>query len=232
MIDDPPLLTIRHRFARPDPALVEALRGIQTSFAVDAMDGSGALHHRIKPVDPAGFVPIGFVGIAVTCDCGPADNLAVFAALDIVGPGDVLACATGGHEGTAVIGDMIAGMARNKGAVAVVTDGLVRDLIGLRQIGLPVFAAGLTPNSPTRQGPGTAGLPVVIGGVRVDAGDVLLGDLDGVVAIPRERLAAVVDRLAAIRQKEAAMEAAVRDGLTMTDVARRILDSDRVRLVD
>jgi hypothetical protein len=52
------------------------------------------------------------------------------------------------------------------------------------------------------------------------------------VAIPRERLAAVVDRLAAIRQKEAAMEAAVRDGLTMTDVARRILDSDRVRLVD
>lgn len=227
MIDDPPLLTIRRRFPRPDPALVEALRGIQTGFAVDAMDGSGALHHRIKPVDPAGFV-----GVAVTCGCAPADNLAVFAALDLAGPGDVLVCATGGHEGCAVIGDLVAGMARNKGAVAVVTDGLVRDLVGLRQVGLPVFAAGITPNSPTRQGPGTAGLPVVVGGVRVDAGDVLVGDLDGVVVIPRERLAAVVERLATVREKEAAMDAAVRGGLTMSDAARRLLDSDRVRWVD
>jgi 4-hydroxy-4-methyl-2-oxoglutarate aldolase len=227
MIDDPPLLTIRRRFPRPDPALVEALRGIPTGFAVDAMDGSGALHHRIKPVDPAGFV-----GVAVTCDCGPADNLAVFAALDMAGPGDVLVCATGGHEGTAVIGDLVAGMARNRGAVAVVTDGLVRDLVGLRQVGLPVFAAGITPNSPTRQGPGTAGLPVVVGGVRVDAGDVLVGDLDGVVVIPREHLAAVVERLATVREKEAAMDAAVRGGLTMSDAARRLLDSDRVRWVD
>lgn len=229
MIDDPPLLTIRRRFARPDPALVEALRGIQTGFAVDAMDGSGALHHRIKPVDPALAT---VVGVAVTCDCGPADNLAVFAALDIAGPGDILVCAAGGYEGTAVIGDLVAGMARNKGAVAVATDGLVRDLAGLRQVGLPVFAAGVTPNSPARQGPGTAGLPVVIGGVRVDSGDVLVGDLDGVVVIPRERLAAVVDRLAAIRQKEAVLDAAVRGGLAMPDFARRLLDSDRVRSVD
>jgi 4-hydroxy-4-methyl-2-oxoglutarate aldolase len=229
MIDDPPLLTIRRRFARPDPALVEALRGIQTGFAVDAMDGSGALHHRIKPVDPA---PAVVVGVAVTCDCGPADNLAVFAALDIAGPGDILVCAAGGYEGTAVIGDLVAGMARNKGAAALVTDGLVRDLVGLRQVGLPVFAAGVTPNSPARQGPGTAGLPIVVGGVRVESGDVLVGDLDGVVVIPRERLAAVVDRLAAIRQKEATLDAAVRGGLTMPDFARRILDSDRVRSID
>jgi 4-hydroxy-4-methyl-2-oxoglutarate aldolase len=61
---------------------------------------------------------------------------------------------------------------------------------------------------------------------------VLVGDLDGVVVIPRERLAAVVDRLAAIRQKEATLDAAVRGGLTMPDFARRILDSDRVRSID
>jgi 4-hydroxy-4-methyl-2-oxoglutarate aldolase len=229
MIDDPPLLTVRRRFARPDMALVEALRGVQTGFVVDGMDGSGALHHRIKPIDPA---LAGFVGVAVTCDCGPADNLAVFAALDIAGPGDVLVCATNAYEGTAVIGDLMAGMARNKGVAALVTDGLVRDQIGLRQVGLPVFAAGVTPNSPARQGPGTAGLPVVVGGVAVASGDVLVGDLDGAVVIPRERLAAVVERLVVIRQKEAALDAAVRGGLTMSDFARRILDSDRVRSVD
>jgi 4-hydroxy-4-methyl-2-oxoglutarate aldolase len=229
MIDDPPLLTVRRRFARPDTALVEALRGVQTGFVVDGMDGSGALHHRIKPIDPA---LAGFVGVAVTCDCGPADNLAVFAALDIAGPGDVLVCATNAYEGTAVIGDLMAGMARNKGVAALVTDGLVRDQIGLRQVGLPVFAAGVTPNSPARQGPGTAGLPIVVGGVSVASGDVLVGDLDGVVVIPRERLAAEVERLVVIRQKEAALDAAVRGGLTMSDFARRILDSDRVRTVD
>ena len=229
MIDDPPLLTVRRRFTRPDMALVEALRGVQTGFVVDGMDGSGALHHRIKPIDPA---LAGFVGVAVTCDCGPADNLAVFAALDIAGPGDVLVCATNAYEGTAVIGDLMAGMARNKGVAALVTDGLVRDQIGLRQVGLPVFAAGVTPNSPARQGPGTAGLPIVVGGVSVASGDVLVGDLDGVVVIPRERLAAVVERLVVIRQKEAALDAAVRGGLTMSDFARRILDSDRVRSVD
>lgn len=229
MIDDPPLLTIRRGFSRPDPALVEALRGIPTGFAVDAMDGSGALHHRIKPIDPAVAV---VVGVAVTCDCGPADNLAVFAALEIAGPGDILVCATGAYEGTAVIGDLVAGMARNKRAVALVTDGLVRDLVGLRQVGLPVFAAGVTPNSPVRQGPGTAGLPVVVGGVRVESGDVLVGDLDGIVVIPRERLPAVIDRLAAIRQKEAALDTAVREGLTMPDFARRILESDRVHWIE
>jgi 4-hydroxy-4-methyl-2-oxoglutarate aldolase len=229
MIDDPPLLTIRRRFPRPDPALVEALRGVQTGFVVDGMDGSGALHHRIKPIDPA---LAGFVGVAVTCDCGPADNLALFAALDIAGPGDVLVCATNAYEGTAVVGDLMAGMARNKGVVALVTDGLVRDQIGLRQVGLPVFAAGVTPNSPARQGPGTAGLPIVVGGMPVAPGDVLVGDLDGVVVIPRERLAAVVERLVVIREKEAALDAAVRGGLTMSDFARRILDSDRVRSVD
>ncbi|MGO4722612.1 MULTISPECIES: RraA family protein [unclassified Inquilinus] len=229
MIDDPPLLTIRRRFARPDPTLVDALRGVQTGFVVDGMDGSGALHHRIKPIDPA---LAGFVGVAVTCDCGPADNLALFAALDIAGPGDVLVCATNAYEGTAVVGDLMAGMARNKGVVALVTDGLVRDQIGLRQVGLPVFAAGVTPNSPARQGPGAAGLPIMVGGVSVASGDVLVGDLDGVVVIPRERLAAVVERLVVIREKEAALDAAVRGGLTMSDFARRILDSDRVRSVD
>src|ERR1700754_3003772 len=107
MIDDPPLLTVRRRFLRPDPGLLEALRGVQTGFVVDAMDGSGALNHRIKPIEPA---LAAMVGVAVTCDCGPADNLAVFAALDLAGPGDILVCAAGAYEGTAVIGDLVAGM--------------------------------------------------------------------------------------------------------------------------
>jgi hypothetical protein len=76
-------------------------------------------------------------------------------------------------------------MLKNRGVLAFVTDGLVRDLPGLLAVGLPVYCAGLTPNSPVRNGPGTVGLPVVVGGVHVEAGDIVVADQDGVVIVPR-----------------------------------------------
>ena len=78
-------------------------------------------------------------------------------------------------------------------------------------VGLPVFCAGLTPNSPVRNGPGTVGLPVVVGGVRIESGDVLLGDNDGVVVIPRAELAGVNQAdWTTVRKAEASLEAKVK----------------------
>ena len=120
MIEDSPSLTLRRNFPRPDPAKVETLKGVQSGIAVDCLEGSGALHHGIKAVTSGNAA---FAGVAITCDCGPADNLAVFAALDMCQPGDVVMIRTGGHLGCAVIGDMVAGMYANAGAVGMVTDG-------------------------------------------------------------------------------------------------------------
>jgi 4-hydroxy-4-methyl-2-oxoglutarate aldolase len=225
MIKDPPLLTLRRDFPRPDPAQVAAFAGVPTGYVVDALGGRGALDYRIKPLLP---VAAPLVGVAVTCHCGPADNLALFGALAVARPGDILVAATDGFTATAVTGDLLLGMAQNRGLAGLVTDGLARDLAGIRAVGLPIYGAGLTPNSPVRNGPGTVGLPVVVGGVAVEAGDILIGDEDGVVAVPRGRIAAVLARLTQVRAAEAALEAKVKAGLQVPDFIQSILDSDRV----
>jgi 4-hydroxy-4-methyl-2-oxoglutarate aldolase len=210
MLDEAPRIQ-RRDWTRPDPALVQALADAPTGFVVDALGGGGALDHRVKPAIAG---QSRFCGVALTCDCGPADNLALCEALQSVQPGDVLVAAAAGHTGCAVTGDLVLGMARNGGAVGFVTDGCVRDLPGLRAVGLPAFCVGVTPNSPARSGPGSVGLPVVVAGVRVESGDVIVADDDGVVVVPRERLAEVAARLPAIRVAEAEMDRRVReDGL-------------------
>ncbi|MEO8753046.1 MAG: RraA family protein [Casimicrobiaceae bacterium] len=211
MIDEAPRIQ-RKNVARPAKALVDALRGTPTGFLVDAMGGSGALDYRIKPAISEQNT---FCGAALTCDAGPADNLALLAALESIQPGDVLVCTTGSYGGCAVTGDLVLGMARNCGAVGFVTDGCVRDLPGIRAVGLPCFCIGVTPNSPARSGPGTVGFAITLGGHPVASGDVIVADQDGVVVIPQARLDEVIARLPAVRAAEAAMDQAVRDGLRM-----------------
>jgi 4-hydroxy-4-methyl-2-oxoglutarate aldolase len=208
MIEEVPLIQVA-AFARPDPALVAQLRGTPTGFVCDALGGAGALDHRLRPAVPE---QLAMCGVALTCHAGPADNLALIHALQSIAPGDVIVAAADGHAGCAVTGDLLLGMARNRGAAGFVTDGCVRDLAGIRQVGLPAWAMGVTPNSPHRNGPGTVGHPVTVAGVRVCPGDVVLADADGVVVVPRERLAEVVARLPAIREAEARADAAVRAG--------------------
>jgi len=208
MIEEPPPLAFAASLERPPSALVEHFRGTPTSFIVDAMNGAGALDWRIKRL-----VGGSLVGVALTCDCGPLDNLAFMAALAQCKPGDVLVVATGGYTGAAVTGDLLMYVARNRGAAGYVSDGLVRDLDDLEAVGLPVFALGVTPNSPQRRGPGSVGLPVVCGGVTVATGDVVVGDRDGVVVVPRARIEDTLKNLERVKAMEAATLERVRGGL-------------------
>jgi 4-hydroxy-4-methyl-2-oxoglutarate aldolase len=224
MIENPPLLTLHRGWKRPDPALVARFRGAQTSHLVDAMEGRGALDWRIKPLDPASA----FVGPALTAYAYPADIVAMFGALHEATPGDVIVLACDGFTGTAVIGDQAAGMMRNKGISAFVTDGLARDRAGILATGLPVYAMGIQPNSPALNGPGTVGAPVTLGGVHVRPGDVVVGDADGVVVVPAERLQQVLAALDHVRAAEAEMERQVKAGLTLTEGARRLVAAARI----
>ena len=208
MIEEPPPLVFAASAERPPAELVERFRGVPTSFIVDAMGGAGALDWRIRPL-----VGCSLAGVALTCDCGPVDNLAFMAALAGSRPGDVFVVATGGYTGTAVTGDLLIGVAKNRGAAGFVTDGLVRDLDDLEKVGLPVFAMGATPNSPQRRGPGSVGLPVVCGGVPVATGDIVVGDRDGVVVVPHARIKATLDSLEQVKAMEAATLERVRGGL-------------------
>ena len=111
MIEDPPL-TIRGSFARPAAEAVTALTGVPSGYLVDALGGHGALDYRIKPVTEGPPAAHAFCGVALTCDCGPADNLAVLAALEAVRPGDVIVAATDAFTGCAVVGDLASPIAR------------------------------------------------------------------------------------------------------------------------
>jgi 4-hydroxy-4-methyl-2-oxoglutarate aldolase len=229
MIVDPPLLTVRRNFPRPDASILAALAGTQTGHVVDAMEGRGALDAAIKPIDGSRAA---FIGTALTCETGPSDNLAILAALTIAEPGDVIVTASDAFAGTAVIGDNLAMMAKNRGVVALVTDGMVRDTPGIIAAGLPVFARGVTPNSCVRSGPGRIGQPIVCAGVTIDSGDVIIGDVDGVVAVPRQRLDSVVSRLAEVLAAEKALQARIAEGLGVLDQVAELMRSDRVRYLD
>jgi 4-hydroxy-4-methyl-2-oxoglutarate aldolase len=207
MIEEPPPIVFAPSIERPSADIVERFR-VPTSFIVDAMNGTGALDWRIKRL-----VGKSFVGVALTCDCGPLDNLAFMAALAESKPGDVFMVATNGYVAAAVTGDLLMYVARNRGASAFVTDGLVRDLDDLETVGLPTFAMGVTPNSPQRRGPGSVGLPIVCGGVAVASGDVVVGDRDGVVVVPRARIEETLKNLERVKAMEAATLERVRAGL-------------------
>jgi 4-hydroxy-4-methyl-2-oxoglutarate aldolase len=228
MLDDPPILTIRETFPRPAAEKVAALAGAQTGHLVDCMAGRGALDWRIKPLDPANAT---FCGVAVTAFAYPADNLGVFGAMEQARAGDVIVVANDAYTGTALIGDLVCGMMKNKGVAGFVTDGLARDRAGIVAAGLPVFCAGISPNSPARTGPGTTNLPILCGGVAVAPGDVVVADADGVVVVPQAMLDTVIERLKAIRAAEAAAEAKVKAGATMTAAVEQILKSNRVKRI-
>jgi len=225
MIKDPPMLKIRRGFKRPSTKLLAGFSGVPTGHLVDAMEGRGCIDYRIKPLAPIDAV---MVGVAVTCRAGPDDNLALFGALHAARKGDILIAATDAFTRAAVTGDLLLGMAKNRGIAGFVTDGLIRDLVGVLAVGLPVYCAGITANSPARNGPGTVGLPVVIGDVVIHSGDIVVGDRDGVVIVPQDRAQETLEKLKDVKAAEASLEAKVKAGLQIPDFVEAIIRSDRV----
>lgn len=229
MLKDPPLLTIKRSFERVPQAKLTELAGAQTGHIVDAMYGRGAMDRAIKAVDGK---RASFIGTAFPVETGPSDNLAITAGVALAEEGDVIVAASDAFEGTAVCGDVVALLAQNAGCAGIVLDGMARDLVGLVDVGLPIFARGITPNSCVKSGPGKVGLPIVAGGVRVEAGDVIMGDLDGVVVIPRADLERVIATVKEILVAEGETIANVKSGLTRLGYIDSVLNSDKVEFVD
>jgi len=196
----------------PD-GLLAALAGATPGNLCDALGagapdaGGGALPPAIRPVTPRA----GFAGRALTVALPPGDHLALWAAIAVARPGDVLVAATGGCLTRAILGDLMAGLAVNAGVVALVTDGALRDAEGIAARGLVAFAAGLCPTPPTRDGGGAVGRAVCLGGVTIHSGDLLVGNGDGVALLPRAAFDRVAAALGGVRAREATIEALIAD---------------------
>jgi 4-hydroxy-4-methyl-2-oxoglutarate aldolase len=228
MADKETALTIKRNFTRTAQKFVKEFMNLPTGNVCDAQARVGALDYRIKPVSEMSQ----FCGTALTVDSGPRDNLAAWAALEFAKPGDIILITTGGHLASSVVGDLYVGMAKNAGVAGIVTDGVVRDLPGINDVGIPVFARGICPNSPWKNGPGRVGLPIVIGGVCVNVGDIVVGDQDGVVIVARRTAPAVADGLKAVLAKERKMMANVKAGMTVPGWLKETLKVKGVEYLD
>jgi len=229
MIEDSTTLTIKKNFKRPSKSQVNAFKNFQTGNVVDAMNGRGSLSGNIKPLNAKYS---SFVGVALTSYCGPSDNLASIAAIGIAKKGDVVIAATDAFSGSAVMGDLMLGIAKNRGVKAFVTDGFVRDIKGINNLALPCFCSGVIPNSPARNGPGTVGVSVVCGGITINSGDIILGDQDGVVVVPLEIIDTVLEKLKFVVKLEKEMEKKVNNGLKSISIIEEIYKNGSIKEID
>jgi regulator of RNase E activity RraA len=232
MIEEPPLITIKRPSRRPTADQVAAFTGVPTGYVVDAMYGAGAMASVIRPLGEGRDLDCVAAGPALPVDCGPGDILGLHAALGSIQPGDIVVSSFGGYQGCAAAGDRVAEMMRNCGAAGFVVDGPMRDYAGLVAVGLPVWCTGLTPASPFSKGPGRVGFPVHVAGQQVAAGDIVVGDRDGVVVVPFDQVDAVIAKLAHVAALEAERDAAVAKGMKMPGDIREMLDGDKVKYVD
>ena len=177
---------------RTDAATVEAARSLPTATLHEAGGKIGALPSALKPIAPGMAV----CGPALTVHCPGGDNLWLHRALDVAQPGDVLVVHCSGAYEHGYWGEIMATMAQARGVAGLVIDGCVRDGALLAQMGFPVFARGLCIRG-TGKDFGAIGWinhPVRVGEITVHAGDLVVGDGDGVVVLPRERAGEIVTR--------------------------------------
>ena len=167
-------------------------RKIPVAIAADLAGDIGQIDPAIRPLRPPGRQPP-LVGRAVTALCEPPDFGAVLHALDFVSKGDTLVIAAAGLRDFAMIGEILCGHLRRRGAVGVVCDGAVRDVATLAGFtDFAVFCRHITPRGPTGAERGAVNAPVTVGGARVTPGDLILGDDDGLVALTPQNARALL----------------------------------------
>ena len=202
----------------PDEILAR-FHGQGTGPVCDALGRFAAMDYRIKPLDP----DMQLVGSALTVWTRPCDNLVIYKALEMAQPGDALVIAIHGHPTNATWGELTSLFAQARGLAGMVTDGVVRDSREIVEIGVPIFARGLTPNSPLKDGPGKINVPVTCGGITVRPGDILVGDADGVVVVPQELAETILEGVTAIQAKEAGIRAEIEAGLPIPSKMSQLL---------
>jgi 4-hydroxy-4-methyl-2-oxoglutarate aldolase len=232
MIEEPKPLTIKKKWKRPSKEQIKAFQNMPSGFVTDALDGQGALSINIKPVGDGRDINCVVVGAAVTAGNNAGDIMGTLAALNFIQEGDVLVASISGHQGNAAAGDRVMGMLKNCGGAGFVTDGPMRDYAGLIEVGLPAWCTGLTPASPFTKGPATVGLPINIAGQRVESGDIIVADKDGVVVVPNSKIDLVIERLSHIADLEYSLDAEVRKGLKIPDPVKEMILENNVNFVD
>ncbi len=208
---------IGHSQPKVDASHVAKFRDIPTANISDVMNRMTAGGPGLRPVGVAALV-----GPALTVKTAPGDNLMVHKAIQIANPGDVIVVDAGGDLTNAIIGERMVSAAEARGVAGFVINGAVRDLAYLRSGPMPVFSAGVTHRGPYKNGPGEIHFPIAIDGMVIESGDLIVGDDDGLLCVPRRDADAVY--VAAAKKAEAE-----RKNDSVTD-GRKWIDESLIRL--
>ena len=199
--------TIVRTIARADPGDISRLGAAGVATVHEAQGRSGLLRPHMRPIDAGARV----AGSAVTVLCGAGDNLMIHAAIAVVRPGDVLVVATISESTHGMFGELLAQSCLAHGVAGLVVDAGVRDTIEITALGFPVWCKAVSAQGTSKTIAGSVNVPVVCAGASISPGDVIVGDADGVVVVPRDSAKAVVaaadQRLAKEDQTRARLKA-------------------------
>ncbi len=213
-------LRIHTQINRAPADCVSAFAGIPVANIGDNMNRRACMHARIRPMNSSPLL-----GSAITVKTSPGDNLMVYAAIEMAQPGDVLVVDAQGELSNAIIGELMLTWAQKKGLAGVVIDGAIRDAAAIKELSMPVYAAGVTPNGPFKNGPGEVNVPVSCGGVLVNPGDIVVGDGDGLVVIDPSDAEDILEKSRATVTKEAGIMTAIgNDAWDTSWVAKTLKD--------
>lgn len=193
---------------RAPDALLDRFADVFTAHLSDNMGRLVAAGSRLRPMHRSGRL----VGNALTVKVRPGDNLMVHKAIDMAQPRDVIVVDAGGELTQAIVGELMMRHAQKRGVAGLVIDGAIRDLATIGADTYPVYAAGVTHRGPYKEGPGEINVPIAIDGMVVHPGDIVIGDEDGVVAVPLQQAEQLLALAAAHRAREDVTMARILDG--------------------
>lgn len=196
------------------PQSIQALREFGSATVYEAQGAKGALDSGIKPIHPEMQV----VGPAVTVDIRPGDNLMLHYAMLKVKPGDVLVVDAKGFVEAGPWGDVFTEQAIKVGLAGLVINGAVRDARTITELGFPVFCRGLSIKGTGKNQPGKLNVPICIGDVQIHPGDIVVGDVDGVVVVKRDEVDFAIRSSQEREEKEAIYRQKIREGATTVEL--------------
>ncbi|MDI6707144.1 MAG: RraA family protein [Firmicutes bacterium] len=215
---------IRYEIERPSKEALEQLSAYSTPNICDGMSRFGAMEHMIKPLSSKYKI----VGPAITVKVRPGDNLMLHKAIDVAQSGDILVVDTSGCYTNAVLGELICMSALEKKLGGIVVDGAVRDVDELLELGFPVFAKAVIPTACDKDGPGEINYPISCGGIPVNPGDIIVGDVNGVAVVPQSDLAGLLPNIEKKLSYEARRKVEIKEGVIVSRDIDKILSEKGV----